>query len=189
MILPQQPRLDALAQVRGVVSKARRRTPRERGIGILFAGGTAAAKTKAAQALAHGLGLGLHRIDLSATISRYIGETEKNLAQLFDTAQKADAVLFFDEADALFGKRTKVKDSHNRYANIELNYLLQRMEAFRGVSIMAVRAATKPPPAALRRLRYVVRFARKPVGRNRPTDRPDTRSRRSRPNTPASRAR
>jgi SpoVK/Ycf46/Vps4 family AAA+-type ATPase len=187
--LPQQPRLDVLAQVRGIVSEVRKGTPRGRGIGILFSGGTAAAKAKAAEALAYGLRLGLYRVDLSAIVSRYIGETEKNLRLLFETAENAHSLLFFDEADALFGKRTKIKDSHDRYANIELDYLLQRMTAFRGVSIMAAKAATKPSPAALRRLRYVVRFVRRPAGRSRPTDRPNTRSRRSRPDTRASRGR
>jgi SpoVK/Ycf46/Vps4 family AAA+-type ATPase len=159
--LPQQPRLDALAQVNAIVRRARTRTPRGRGIGILFSGGTAAAKAKAAEALAHGLRHDIYRADLSAIVSRYIGETEKNLARVFDAAREAGAVLLFDEADALFGKRSKVKDSHDRYANIELNYLLQRIEASGGVTILAVRASTKPSPAALRRLRYVMRFAGK----------------------------
>jgi SpoVK/Ycf46/Vps4 family AAA+-type ATPase len=161
VILPQQPRLDPLAQVAGIVRRARKRTPRGRGIGILFSGGTAAAKAKAAEALAHGLQHGIHRVDLSAIASRYIGETEKNLNRLFDAAREAGAVLFFDEADALFGKRIKVKDSHDRYANIELSYLLQRIDAFGGVTILAVKASTKPSPAALRRLRYVVWVAGK----------------------------
>jgi SpoVK/Ycf46/Vps4 family AAA+-type ATPase len=159
--LPQQPRPDASAQLRKIVADLKQRTARGRtrgrGAGILFSGGTAAAKTKAAEALAHGLGLGLQRVDLSAVVSRFIGETEKNLDRLFDAAQSAGAILFFDEADALFGKRTEVKDSHDRFADIELNYVLQRIEAFDGVAIVAIKAATRPPPAILRRLK-VVRF-------------------------------
>jgi SpoVK/Ycf46/Vps4 family AAA+-type ATPase len=161
--LPQQPRPDASAQLRKIVADLKQRTARGRtrgrGAGILFSGGTAAAKTKAAEALAHGLGLGLQRVDLSAVVSRFIGETEKNLDRLFDAAQSAGAILFFDEADALFGKRTEVKDSHDRFADIELNYVLQRIEAA-GVTILAVKVATRPPPAVLRRLK-VVRFPMK----------------------------
>ena len=161
--MPQQPRLDASAQLRKIVADLKQRTARGRtrgrGAGILFSGGTAAAKTKAAEALAHGLGLGLQRVDLSAVVSRFIGETEKNLDRLFDAAQSAGAILFFDEADALFGKRTEVKDSHDRFADIELNYVLQRIEAS-GVTIVAVKAATRLSPAVLRRLK-VVRFPMK----------------------------
>jgi SpoVK/Ycf46/Vps4 family AAA+-type ATPase len=163
VVLPQQPRPDASAQLRKIVADLKQRTARGRtrgrGAGILFSGGTAAAKTKAAEALAHGLGLGLQRVDLSAVVSRFIGETEKNLDRLFDAAQSTGAILFFDEADALFGKRTEVKDSHDRFAAIELNYVLQRIEAA-GVTIVAVKAATRLSPAALRRLK-VVRFPMK----------------------------
>jgi SpoVK/Ycf46/Vps4 family AAA+-type ATPase len=163
VVLPQQPRPNASTQLRKIVADLKQRTARGRtrgrGAGILFSGGTAAAKTKAAEALAHGLGLGLQRVDLSAVVSRFIGETEKNLDRLFDAAQSAGAILFFDEADALFGKRTEVKDSHDRFADIELNYVLQRIEAA-GVTILAVKVATRPPPAVLRRLK-VVRFPMK----------------------------
>ena len=102
-----------------------------RGLGIsaLFAGDSGTGKTMAAEVIANELGLDLYRIDLSAVVSKYIGETEKNLRRLFDAAEDGGAILFFDEADALFGKRSEVKDSHDRYANIEINYLLQRMEA------------------------------------------------------------
>src|SRR3546814_7644634 len=89
------------------------------------------------------LGLSLYRIDLSAVVSKYIGETEKNLRKLFDAAEGGGAILFFDEADALFGKRSEVKDSHDRYANIEVNYLLQRLESFRGLAILADRKGTR----------------------------------------------
>jgi SpoVK/Ycf46/Vps4 family AAA+-type ATPase len=100
----------------------------------------------------------LYRIDLSAVVSKYIGETEKNLRKLFDAAEKGGAILFFDEADALFGKRSEVKDSHDRYANIEINYLLQRMEAFRGLAILATNMKNALDQAFLRRLRFIVNF-------------------------------
>ena len=100
------------------------------GISALFAGESGTGKTMAAEVIANDLQLNLYRIDLSAVVSKYIGETEKNLRRLFDAAERGGAILFFDEADALFGKRSEVKDSHDRYANIEINYLLQRMEGF-----------------------------------------------------------
>src|SRR2546422_1504473 len=91
-------------------------------------------------------------------MSKYIGETEKNLAQLFDEAQASGALLFFDEADALFGKRSEVKDSHDRYANIEINYLLQRMESYSGIAILASNMKKSLDQAFLRRLRFIVGF-------------------------------
>jgi AAA+ superfamily predicted ATPase len=105
--------------------------------GTLFLSGGSAAQ--AAEAVAHELGRGLLRVDLSAIVSKYIGETEKNLDRVFAAAKDSGAVLFFDEADALFGKRSEVKDSHDRFANIEINYLLQRMESFGGVAIVATK--------------------------------------------------
>ena len=109
-----------------------------RGLGIaaLFSGPSGTGKTLAAEVLARALDLDLYRIDLSAIVSKYIGETEKNLARIFDAAEAGGAVLLFDEADALFGKRSEVKDSHDRYANIEVGYLLQRMEAYRGLALL-----------------------------------------------------
>ena len=109
-----------------------------RGLGIsaLFSGASGTGKTMAAEVLANELALDLYRIDLSAVVSKYIGETEKNLRRLFDAAEETGAILLFDEADALFGKRSEVKDSHDRYANIEVSYLLQRMEAYRGLAIL-----------------------------------------------------
>src|SRR5205085_1685194 len=98
------------------------------------------------------------RIDLSAVVSKYIGETEKNLRRLFDAADDGGAILFFDEADALFGKRSEVKDSHDRYANIEINYLLQRMESYRGLAILATNQKSALDVAFLRRLRFLVNF-------------------------------
>ena len=100
----------------------------------------------------------IYRIDLSAVVSKYIGETEKNLRKLFDAAEDGGAILFFDEADALFGKRSEVKDSHDRYANIEINYLLQRMEAYRGLAILATNMKGALDSAFVRRLRFVVNF-------------------------------
>jgi hypothetical protein len=131
-----------------------------RGLGIsaLFAGASGTGKTLAAEVLAHALRLDLYRIDLSQVVSKYIGETEKNLRRVFDAAEEAGAVLLFDEADALFGKRSEVKDSHDRYANIEVSYLLQRMEAYRGLAILTTNQKSALDPAFLRRLRFVVEF-------------------------------
>ena len=131
-----------------------------RGLGItaLFAGPSGTGKTTAAEVLAAELGLDLYCIDLSLVVSKYIGETEKNLRQLFDAADASGAVLFFDEADALFGKRSEVRDSHDRYANIEVSYLLQRMEAYRGLAVLATNRQSALDPAFLRRLRFVVTF-------------------------------
>jgi SpoVK/Ycf46/Vps4 family AAA+-type ATPase len=131
-----------------------------RGLGItaLFSGESGTGKTLAAEVLAHDLDLDLYRIDLAAIVSKYIGETEKNLKRLFDAADAGGAVLLFDEADALFGRRSSVKDSHDRYANIEVAYLLQRMEAYRGVAILTTNMKSLLEPAFLRRIRFVVTF-------------------------------
>ena len=131
-----------------------------RGLGIsaLFAGTSGTGKTMAAEVLANALNLDLYRIDLSSVVSKYIGETEKNLRRVFDAAEDGGAILFFDEADALFGKRSEVKDSHDRYANIEINYLLQRMESYRGLAVLATNRKGDLDPAFLRRLRFVVNF-------------------------------
>lgn len=131
-----------------------------RGLGIaaLFAGESGTGKTMAAEVLANELHLDLYRIDLSSVVSKYIGETEKNLSRLFVEAEDSGAVLLFDEADALFGKRSEVKDSHDRYANIEVSYLLQRMEAYRGLAILTTNMKTSLDSAFLRRLRFVVQF-------------------------------
>ena len=104
------------------------------------------------------LGLDLYRIDLAATVSKYIGETEKNLRRVFDAAEASGAVLLFDEADALFGKRGEVKDGHDRYANLEVAYLLQRMESYRGLAILTTNLRSNVDRAFLRRLRFVVQF-------------------------------
>jgi SpoVK/Ycf46/Vps4 family AAA+-type ATPase len=131
-----------------------------RGLGIsaLFTGESGTGKTMAAEVIAHELQLDLYRIDLSSVISKYIGETEKNLRRLFDAAEDGGAILFFDEADALFGKRSEVKDSHDRYANIEINYLLQRMEAYRGLAILATNMRSALDSAFVRRLRFIISF-------------------------------
>jgi ATPase family associated with various cellular activities (AAA) len=131
-----------------------------RGLGIatLFSGESGTGKTLAAEVLANELGLTLYRIDLSAVVSKYIGETEKNLRKVFDAAEDAGAILLFDEADALFGKRSDVKDSHDRYANIEVSYLLQRMEAYRGLAILTTNHKAALDTAFQRRLRFVVHF-------------------------------
>lgn len=131
-----------------------------RGLGIsaLFHGESGTGKTMAAEVIANDLRLNLYRIDLSAVVSKYIGETEKNLRRMFDGAENGGAILFFDEADALFGKRSEVKDSHDRYANIEINYLLQRMEVYRGLAILATNMKSALDAAFLRRLRFIVRF-------------------------------
>jgi hypothetical protein len=131
-----------------------------RGLGLaaLFAGDSGTGKTYAAEAVANEAGLDLYRIDLALTVSKYIGETEKNLRKLFDAAEASGAVLLFDEADALFGKRSDVKDSHDRYANIEVAYLLQRIESYRGLAILTTNLKSSLDRAFLRRLRFVVNF-------------------------------
>jgi hypothetical protein len=131
-----------------------------RGLGIasLFAGESGTGKTMAAEVMASELRLNLYRIDLSAVVSKYIGETEKNLRRVFDAAEEGGAILFFDEADALFGRRSEVRDSHDRYANIEINYLLQRIEAFSGLAILATNMKSALDAAFVRRLRFIVDF-------------------------------
>jgi hypothetical protein len=131
-----------------------------RGLGIsaLFVGESGTGKTMAAEVLANELQLDLYRIDMASVVSKYIGETEKNLKRVFDAAEDSGAILLFDEADALFGKRSEVKDSHDRYANIEVSYLLQRMEAYRGLAILTTNLKCALDPAFQRRLRFVVQF-------------------------------
>ncbi|NEQ89160.1 MAG: ATP-binding protein, partial [Moorea sp. SIO2I5] len=135
-----------------------RRMNRGMGISALFAGESGTGKTMAAEVIANNLQLNLYRIDLSAVVSKYIGETDKNLRRLFDAAEDGGAMLFFDEADALFGKRSEVKDSHDRYANIEINYLLQRIESYRGLAILATNMKSALDQAFLRRLRFIIEF-------------------------------
>ena len=132
--------------------------PRAWASASLFAGPSGTGKTMAAEVLAGELRLDLYRIDLSSVVSKYIGETEKNLRRVFDAAEDGGAILLFDEADALFGKRSEVKDSHDRYANIEVSYLLQRMEAYRGLAILTTNLKSALDAAFLRRLRFIVQF-------------------------------
>jgi hypothetical protein len=134
------------------------RSPRGLGITALFFGQSGTGKTLAAEVLANELRLDLYRIDLSSVVSKYIGETEANLRRVFDVAEESGAILLFDEADALFGKRSEVKDSHDRYANIEVSYLLQRMEAYRGLAILTTNMKSALDPAFLRRIRFIVEF-------------------------------
>ena len=129
-----------------------------KGLGILFAGPPGTGKTMAADVLAGALGLDLYKIDLSTVVSKYIGETEKNLARIFDEATTSNAILFFDEADALFGKRTQVRDAHDRYANVEISYLLQKMEEYEGVVILATNLRKNLDEAFMRRLHVTVEF-------------------------------
>lgn len=135
-----------------------RKGARGLGISALFAGSSGTGKTLTAEVLANVLHLDLYRIDLSAVVSKYVGETEKNLRRIFDAAEEGGAILLFDEADALFGKRSEVKDSHDRYANIEVSYLLQRMEAYRGLAILTTNLKSSLDTAFLRRLRFIVHF-------------------------------
>jgi hypothetical protein len=128
------------------------------GVSALFTGPPGTGKTLAAQIIANELSLDLYRIDLSTLVSKYIGETEKNLERIFNEAQASNAILFFDEADAIFGKRSEVKDAHDRYANIEVGYLLQRMEAYDGVAILATNLRANLDDAFTRRLQFIVNF-------------------------------
>jgi SpoVK/Ycf46/Vps4 family AAA+-type ATPase len=128
------------------------------GASVLFSGVSGTGKTMAAGVVARSLGLELYKIDLSCVVSKYIGETERNLARIFDEAERSSAVLFFDEADALFGKRSEVKDAHDRYANIEVAYLLQRMEQFSGLAVLATNLSRNMDEAFVRRLQHVIEF-------------------------------
>ncbi|UJB46781.1 ATP-binding protein [Streptomyces sp. A1-5] len=128
------------------------------GVTALFAGGSGTGKTLAAEVMAKELGLDLFVIDLSQVVSKYIGETEKNLSRVFDAAERGGALLLFDEADALFGKRSEVKDSHDRYANLEVSYLLMRMEAYRGLAVLTTNMKKALDSAFMRRIRFVVDF-------------------------------
>ena len=129
-----------------------------KGLSALFAGPPGTGKTMAAEVMAGELGLDLYTIDLASVVSKYIGETEKNLARIFAAAERSNAVLFFDEADALFGRRSEVRDSHDRYANIEISYLLQRMEEYEGIVILATNLRKNMDDAFVRRLQFAVDF-------------------------------
>jgi SpoVK/Ycf46/Vps4 family AAA+-type ATPase len=128
------------------------------GVSALFAGESGTGKTMSAEVIAYDLGLVMYKIDLSSVVSKYIGETEKNLSVIFEEAQASNAILFFDEADALFGKRSEVKDAHDRYANIEIAYLLQRIETYDGIAILATNLRQNLDEAFTRRLDFVIDF-------------------------------
>ena len=130
-----------------------------KGLNALFSGHPGTGKTMAAEVIAGELHLELYKIDLSQIVSKYIGETEKNLNRIFGEAQDSSSILFFDEADALFGKRTEVKDSHDRYANIEVSYLLQKMEEYDGIAILATNLRQNMDEAFLRRMQFIVEFS------------------------------
>jgi len=129
------------------------------GVTALFSGPSGTGKTMAAEVIANELALDLYHIDLASTLSKYIGETEKHLRRIFDAADESGAVLLFDEADALFGKRSEVTDSHDRYANLQISYLLQRMESYRGIAILTTNMKQALDTAFLRRLRFIVQFS------------------------------
>ena len=133
-------------------------TSRGLGLSVLLSGPSGVGKTLATEVLARELDVDLYRTDLSAVVSKYIGETEKNLRQLFDAAEASGALLLFDEADALFGKRTEVREAHDRFANIQIDYLLQRMEAYHGLAVLSTNMRSALDPAFLRRLRFIVEF-------------------------------
>jgi SpoVK/Ycf46/Vps4 family AAA+-type ATPase len=135
---------------------ASRPAPALSGVTAMVVGSDRTARENAAAAVANELGVDVYRVDLGKLVSKYIGETEKNLRRVFAAAEDAGAVLLFDEADALFGKRTDVKDAHDRYANIEVGYLLERLESFSGVAILATNTKSDIDPAFVRRIRYIV---------------------------------
>jgi SpoVK/Ycf46/Vps4 family AAA+-type ATPase len=143
-------------QVRGKVYAWRM----NRGLGInaLFGGENGTGKTMAAEVIANDLRVSLYRVNLAAIVSKYIGETEKDLSRVFVAAERTGVILFFDEADALFGKRGEVKDSHDRYANIEINYLLQQFETYRGLAILATNMKAALDAVLTRRLRFIINF-------------------------------
>ena len=166
LVLPD----DAMSQLREIVLRLihrhrvldkwgfERKLSSGKGVNALFAGGSGTGKTMAAEVIANELGLELYKVDLAGVVSKYIGETEKNLERIFDAAEHANAILFFDEADALFGKRSEVHDAHDRYANIEVAYLLQRMEQYGGISLLATNLRQNMDEAFVRRLAFIVQF-------------------------------
>jgi len=166
LVLPD----DAMSQLREIVLRLvhRHRVLHEwgfdrklssgKGVSALFAGTSGTGKTMAAEVMSNELGLELYKVDLAGVVSKYIGETEKNLERIFEAAEQANAILFFDEADALFGKRSEVHDAHDRYANIEVAYLLQRMEQYEGISLLATNLRQNMDEAFVRRLAFIVQF-------------------------------
>lgn len=166
IVLPDA-QMDSLRKIAAQVEKRglvydewgwRQRVSRGLGMTVLFAGDSGTGKTLAAEILANQLNFNLYRIDLSQVVSKYIGETEKNLRKLFDAAEDGGAILFFDEADSLFGKRGDAKTSNDRYANMETNYLLQRLESYQGLAILATNLLNNLDDAFMRRLRFIIKF-------------------------------
>ena len=166
LILPQD-QLSLLRELRNTVRRRPivlndwglgQRLTASAGITVLFSGPPGTGKTMAAEVLAGELGLDLYKINLSSVVSKYIGETEKNLEKIFNEAESSNAIIFFDEADAIFGKRSEVKDAHDRYANIEVSYLLQRMEDYDGVTILATNLRANLDDAFMRRLQFALDF-------------------------------
>ena len=143
--------------------KFREQLPYGRGVTALFFGPSGTGKTMAAMGIARSLGIQILRLDLSRVVSKYIGDTEKNIDRVFTDAQRSGSAILIDEADALLGKRSEVKDAHDRYANIEVAYLLQRMEAYEGLAILTTNMRQNLDPAFLRRLRFIVDFPRPDV--------------------------
>jgi SpoVK/Ycf46/Vps4 family AAA+-type ATPase len=166
LVLPQTPltmlrELVSMVQSRPLVLETwglGRKLTASTGVSALFSGPPGTGKTLAAQIIANQLGIELYRIDLSTVVSKYVGETEKNLERIFTEASQSNAILFFDEADAIFGKRSEVKDAHDRYANIEVGYLLQRMESYNGVTILATNLRANLDDAFTRRLQFIINF-------------------------------
>jgi SpoVK/Ycf46/Vps4 family AAA+-type ATPase len=166
IVLPPRP-LTALRQVCASVTQRHtvhskwgfeRKLAYGKGLSALFAGPSGTGKTMAAQIVAHDLGMELYKIDLSSVVSKYIGETEQNLRRIFRAAESSNAVLFFDEADALFGKRSEVRDAHDRYANIEVAYLLQQLEEYEGLVVLATNLSRNLDDAFTRRMEHAVEF-------------------------------
>ena len=165
LVLPPAPRqqLREIVAAMGALGRVHyewgtARTWNESGLSVLFCGPPGTGKTMAAEALASELQLPMYRIDLSQVVNKYIGETEKNLRRIFDAAETSDCLMFFDEADALFGKRTEVRDAHDRFANIEISYLLERMERFKGLAVLASNRRKDLDEAFTRRLRHIIEF-------------------------------
>ncbi|MGA1870563.1 MAG: ATP-binding protein [bacterium] len=166
IILPE----DKLLQIKEICNQAKHRycvfrtwgfdhkLSRGKGLSVLFSGPSGTGKTMAAEVMAHDLQRDLYKVDLSGIVSKYIGETEKNLSRIFHEADTSNAILFFDEADALFGKRTEISDAHDRYANIETSYLLQKMEEYEGIIILATNLRQNMDEAFIRRIRFIVEF-------------------------------
>jgi hypothetical protein len=166
LVLPETPKTMLMEMVRMVQSRPLvletwglgKKLASGSGVSALFSGPPGTGKTLAAQIMANQLGIDLYRIDLSTVVSKYIGETEKNLEIIFREASQSNAILFFDEADSIFGKRSEVKDAHDRYANIEVGYLLQRMENYSGVAILATNLQANLDEAFTRRLQFIISF-------------------------------